>query len=167
LDATIQMALVGELAEVAGPPLGFVPVGDEATWAEHYRLMRADHEEGRRTHDRVVPDEVTRSMMIAPRRKAGPVTFYLAELAGRPVAYAARVECPNGLGMIEDVFTLPEVRNKGIASALIAHILARLRSVIPARPVFLGAHALQGAKHLYRRLGFQPVMVTREFLQQD
>jgi predicted GNAT family acetyltransferase len=106
-------------------------------------------------------------MIIALRRKAGPMTFYIAELAGRPVAYAARVECPNGLGMIEDVFTLPDVRNKGIASALIAHVLGRLRGEIPARPVFLGAHALQGAKHLYRRLGFQPVMVTREFLRQD
>jgi predicted GNAT family acetyltransferase len=95
------------------------------------------------------------------------VTFYLAELAGRPVAYAAKVECPNGLGMIEDVFTLPDARKKGIASALIAHILGRLRSKIPRRPVFLGAHALQGAKHLYRRLGFQPLMVTREFLRQD
>jgi hypothetical protein len=59
LDATIQMALVGELAEVAGPPLDFVAVGDEPTWAELYRLMRADHEEGRRTHGMVVPDEVT------------------------------------------------------------------------------------------------------------
>jgi GNAT superfamily N-acetyltransferase len=160
------MALVGELTEVAGPPLDFVAVGDDSTWAELYRLMRADHEEGRRTHDMVVPDEVTRSMMIALRRKAGPMTFYLAESAGRPVAYAARVECPNGLGMIEDIFTLPDVRNKGIASTLIAHILGRLRSEIPACSVFLGAHAHQGAKHLYRRPGFQPVMVTREFLRQ-
>jgi GNAT superfamily N-acetyltransferase len=167
LDATIQMALVGELAGVAGPPLDFVAVGDQPTWAEFHRLMRADHEEGRRTHDKIVPDEVTRSMVIAMQRKVGPVTFYLAELAGRPVAYAAKVECPNGLGMIEDVFTLPAVRNKGIASALIAHILGRLRTNIPTRPVFLGAHALQGAKHLYRRLGFQPVMVTRWFLRQD
>jgi hypothetical protein len=72
LDATIQMALVGELAEVAGPPLDFVPVEDEPTWAELYRLMRADHDEGRRTHDMIVPDEVTRSMIIALRRKPDP-----------------------------------------------------------------------------------------------
>ena len=45
LDATIQMALTGELAEIVGPPLDFAPVGDEPTWAELYRLMRADHEE--------------------------------------------------------------------------------------------------------------------------
>jgi GNAT superfamily N-acetyltransferase len=167
LDAKIQMALGGELANVAGPPLDFVAVSDEPTWAELYRLMRLDHEEGRRTHHMVVPDEVTRSMIVALQRKAGPMTFYLAELAGRPVAYAAKVECPNGLGMIEDVFTLPEVRNQRIASALIAEILRRLRSEIPTCPVFLGAHALQGAKHLYRRLGFQPVTVTREFLRQD
>jgi GNAT superfamily N-acetyltransferase len=101
------------------------------------------------------------------RRKAGPVTVYLAVLAGRPVAYGAKVECPNGLGMIEDIFTLSVARKRGIASALIAHLLGRLRTEIPTRPVFLGAHARQEAKRLYRRLGFQPIMVTREFLRQN
>ncbi len=144
LDATIQMALTGELAEVAGPPLDFAPVEDEAAWAELYRLMRADHEEGRRTNHMIVPEKVTRGMISNLRRKAGPMTFYLAALAGRPVAYGAKVECPNGLGMIEDIFTLPAARNKGIASALIAHLLGRLRTKAPARPVFLGAHALEG-----------------------
>ena len=113
LDATIQMALTGELAEVAGPPLDFAPVDDEAAWAELYRLMRADHEEGRRTNHMIVPEKVTRGMISNLRRKAGPMTFYLAALAGRPVAYGAKVECPNGLGMIEDIFTLPVARIQG------------------------------------------------------
>jgi GNAT superfamily N-acetyltransferase len=164
LDATIQMALTGELAGSTGPPLAFVPVEDGPTWEALYRLMRADHDEGRRTHGMVAPDEVTRGMIIDLKRKAGPVTFYLAALAGQPVAYAAKVECPNGLGMVEDVFTLPEVRRRGIASVLIAHIVGRLRSENPSRLVFLGAHASQEAKRLYRRLGFQPIMTTREFL---
>jgi GNAT superfamily N-acetyltransferase len=166
LDATIQMALTGELAEVAGPPLDFAPVDDEAGWAELYRLMRADHEEGRRTNHMIVPEKVTRGMIMNLRRKAGPMTFYLAALSGRPVTYGAKVECPNGLGMIEDIFTLRAARNRGIASALIARLLGRLRTKAPARPVFLGAHAREGAKHLYRRLGFQPILVTREFLRQ-
>jgi ribosomal protein S18 acetylase RimI-like enzyme len=167
LDATIQMALTGDLAEVAGPPLEFAPVNDEAAWAELYRLMRADHEEARRRNDMILPESVTRGMIMNLRRKAGPMTFYLAALSGRPVAYGAKVECPNGLGMIEDVFTLPAARNRGIASALIAHLLGRLRTKAPARPVFLGAHSRQKAKHLYRRLGFQPVTVTREFLRRS
>ena len=115
----------------------------------------------------IVPEKVTCGMISNLRRKAGPMTFYLAGLSGRPVAYGAKVECPNGLGMIEDIFTLPAARYRGIASTLIAHLLGQLRTKAPASPVFLGAHALEGAKHLYRRLGFQPVMVTREFLRQN
>jgi GNAT superfamily N-acetyltransferase len=164
-NATIQMALTGELAEISGPKLDFAPVDDEAAWAELYRLMRADHEEGRRTNNIVLPDKVTRGIIGGLQRKTGAVTFYLAVLAGEPVACGAKVECPNGLGMIEDIFTSPVARNRGIASTLIAHILGRLRTEMPNRPVFLGAHALDRAKHLYRRLGFQPVMVTREFVR--
>jgi len=77
-------------------------------------------------------------MITILRRKAGTVKFYLAALAGQAVAYASKVECPNGLGMIEDIFTLPVARDRGIASALIANILGRLRAEIPDRPVFLG-----------------------------
>jgi GNAT superfamily N-acetyltransferase len=165
LAVTIQMALTGKLGDVAGPKLDFAPVDDESSWAELYRLMRADHEEGRRTNDIVLPDKVTRGMISGLRRKTGAVTFYLATFAGDPVAYGAKVECPNGLGMIEDIFTSPVARNRGIASALIAYILGQLRMEMPTRPVFLGAHALEGAKHLYRRLGFQPVMVTRELVR--
>jgi GNAT superfamily N-acetyltransferase len=164
-DATIQMALTGKLAEVEGPQLDFAPVDDEAAWARLYRLMRADHEEGRRTNNIVLPDNVTRGMISGLQRKTGAATFYLAALSGEPVAYGARVECANGLGMIEDIFTSPVARNRGIASALIAYILGRLRTETPNRPVFLGAHALERAKHLYRRLGFQPVMVNREFVR--
>jgi GNAT superfamily N-acetyltransferase len=67
---------------------------------------------------------------------------------------------PNGIGMIEDLFTLPQSRRRGIASALIAHFDRELRAV-GCDAVFLGAIADEEAKLLYYNLGFRPVTLTR------
>lgn len=164
LDATIQMVLDGPLARVDAPPIAVRPVESEEDWKTLYGLMHADHDEGARSHHLALADEITLGLVRDIQRKAGPSTMYLAELDGQPVAYAAGVDCANGLGLIEDVFTLPGYRGCGIASGLIAHAIGGLRAEDARRPVYLGAHARQKAKHLYRGLGFLPLTVTREFL---
>ena len=83
---------------------------------------------------------------------------------GQPVAYGAVAVAPGGVGMVEDVFTLPERRGRGVASAMIAAFVedARRRG---CDTVFIGALADEAAKRLYRRLGFAPVALARSWVK--
>jgi predicted GNAT family acetyltransferase len=76
------------------------------------------------------------------------------------VAYGAMISAPNGMGMMEDLFTLPSARQRGIASTMIAHFDRELRAS-GSSGVFLGAVAEEGAKSLYYKPGFRPAMLTR------
>lgn len=79
-------------------------------------------------------------------------------------AYGAGVLCANGLGMVEDLFTLPAFRKRGIATAIIARVIAHVRRQ-GAYQVLIGAHATEPPKRLYAALGFTPVCVTREYIK--
>lgn len=164
LDATVMMLLEGALAIPPKVGITFRPVTSDAEWDIYLRLSRVDHGEGKKTFHMELPEEITRALMADTQRKTSHMTVYLAELEDEPLAFGASVDCPNGLGMIEDLFTLPAHRGNGIASALIAHIVKELRQSDSVRPIFLGALAHEGAKHLYKQLGFEPVMVARELI---
>src|SRR3546814_17737651 len=76
------------------------------------------------------PPRSTRTDTLFPYttlfRSDGPYRFLLASIGGIPVAYGACAAAPSGAGMIEDLFTLPAYRQRGIASALIAHFSGQL-----------------------------------------
>lgn len=67
--------------------------------------------------------------------------------------------------MIEDLFTLPAYRQRGLATAMIGHFSALLVEQ-GSDCVFLGALAGEQAKHLYAKLGFRPIMLTRCWVRQ-
>jgi GNAT superfamily N-acetyltransferase len=166
LDPTIQMLLSGSLtprATLGDLILSVIETDDD--WEDLYRLMKADHAEGKRSFGMDLEDHVTRGLVLDMRRKSGPSTVYLGWIGGKPVAYGSGVDCPGGLGMIEDIFTLPNYRGLGIASALIGGAIDHLRAQNKERPIFLGALAREGAKNLYRELGFEPVLVSRELIR--
>lgn len=73
--------------------------------------------------------------------------------------------CPDGLGLIENLFTLSDQRGRGLMSSFIVAAAARLRAA-GCDAVFLDAHARDTPKRLYARLGFQPVAVTRTWARQ-
>ena len=104
-------------------------------------------------------------MVANYRAKAPAYRFHLALLDGAPVAYGAMIAAPNGMGMIEDLFTLPSARRRGIASTMIAHFDAALRAEACAG-IFLGAVAEEEAKSLYYNLGFRPAMLSRCWVKQ-
>ena len=72
--------------------------------------------------------------------------------------------CPNGLGLIENLFTKPAHRGRGLMSAFIIEAARRLRAA-GCDAVFLDAHAHDTPKRLYRRLGFAPVALTRTWVR--
>jgi GNAT superfamily N-acetyltransferase len=107
---------------------------------------------------------VTQGIFADFRRKDGPSRYLLVDLDGEPCAYGAAVLAPGGIGMVEDLFTLPDHRRQGIASGLIDHCVRDVRSR-GAGPVFLGAHAPERPKRLYAKLGFRPLLVTSQLVK--
>lgn len=160
---TIQMVLRGELGD-RGPPIDLRPVASDPDWDALLELVRADHVEGRRTPDLTLSAEHSRNVVAAYRAKGSAYHFHLAYLDGRPVGYGACAAAPNGAGMIEDLFTLPSARRRGIATAMISAFTDRLRAS-DCHTIFLGALASEPPKHLYNRLGFQPIALARTWVK--
>ncbi|WP_316214628.1 GNAT family N-acetyltransferase [Bradyrhizobium sp. SZCCHNR2035] len=163
LAPTLQMILVGSLAPTNSPVLDIREPRQDQDWQSVYNLVALDHAEGARSNRTALPESVTRGIVAGLRKKSQSCRFFVAYLNGRPSAYGAAVSCPNGLGMVEDLFTLPSCRGRGIASALIHHCIETLRQD-QDRIIFLGAHVTERPKRLYGKLGFTPLMLTREFL---
>jgi GNAT superfamily N-acetyltransferase len=161
---TIQMALQGELTE-RGAAIDLRPVAGDADWDSLLQLVLADNAEGRRTADLDLPPEFTAAQVAGYRAKSGAYHFNLVMLDGVAVAYGAYAAAPNGAGMIEDLFTLPSARRRGIATAMIAAFIDRLRG-LGSDTIFLGALATEHPKHLYAGLGFRPVMLARSWVRE-
>jgi len=89
---------------------------------------------------------------------------FLAREAGVAGAYGASVLCANGLGMVEDLFTLPAFRKRGSATAILARAITHVRQQGAAQ-ILIGAHTTEPPKRLYAALGFAPVCVTREYIK--
>lgn len=156
--ATIQMVLSEKLrTDYSG---NIAPIESEADWQSLAALVRRDHEEGARTSGNILPPSVTDGIIAGYRAKSGPYHFHLTRIDGEPAAYGALVAAPSGAGMIEDLFTLPAYRNRGIATAMIAQFSTALEEK-GCTSIFLGALVNEQAKHLYAKLGFRPEMLTR------
>jgi len=155
----VQMACE-RVRPVAGADIEIVAVRGDADWEALGALVLADIEEGKRTGHLDLDAGFVGGMVANYRLKTPDYRFHLALRDGLPVAYGAMALAPNGMGMIEDLFTLPSARRQGIASALIAHFGGALHAM-GARAIFLGAVAEEEAKTLYYNLGFRPVMLSR------
>ncbi len=140
------------------------PVETEDDWTTLERLTRLDHEE--MTQRRGVPvyrELVTREMVATRRAKAPSVRFWLAQEDGTDCAFLSAWPGVHGVGQVENLFTQPEFRGRGIATALIARCVedARERG---AGPILIGAEPDDTPKAMYAALGFTPVLVVREYL---
>jgi GNAT superfamily N-acetyltransferase len=160
---TIQMALQGDLTD-RGAPIELRQVASDADWDALQQLVLVDHTEGRRTNDLGISPAVSAGMVAGYRAKSSAYHFHLAVRGGVPVAYGAYALAPNGAGMIEDLFTLPSARRRGIATAMIAAFTHHLRAT-GSHTLFLGALATEQPKHFYARLGFRPVMLARTWVR--
>jgi GNAT superfamily N-acetyltransferase len=172
LTPTLQMVLdesspVAESADprpIRGPAaLELAPVRTEDDWDALYRLTRANHLEGSSSHHLQLDEDVTRGLVAGYRARTAVAQFFLARLGGAPCAYGSAVLGPYGMGIVEDLFTLPEHRRHGIARAIIARAVdhARERGM---GPMLIGAHVTEVPKAYYARLGFVPACVTRQYL---
>lgn len=168
-DPELQMVLQGELTVPAGPGSGPVaairPVVDDRDWASLRRLIRLDHlEEAERAGRPPIAAEVTDQIVRQKRAKAPAVQFFLAGVGGEDVGFFSSWPGRDGLGKVEDLFTRPDQRNRGIATALVTHCVADARNR-GADAVLIGAAAADTPRLLYARLGFDPVLVYTSYSQ--
>jgi GNAT superfamily N-acetyltransferase len=163
LTPTLQLVLTGAL-RATPPNLELRAVTAETDWQSLAALVRQDHGEGARTHGRALPAEVTAGLVAGYRKKSPACQFFLARRDGIDCGYGAGVVCEDRMGMVEDLFTLPAFRRRGVATAIIARAVAHVRDH-GADAVLIGSHATEPPKRLYAALGFLPVCVTREYIK--
>jgi GNAT superfamily N-acetyltransferase len=160
----IEMLAPRITAHRGGPAITTQLITDGAGWNRLEPLVRADHREGLRTG--TVDAAVSNGLLSSMRRRAPPCEYQLILIDGEAVGYGMTVRCPNGLALIEELFTLPAWRKRGAMSAFIAAEFARLTAQ-GCDAMFLDAHAHDTPKHLYAQLGFAPVAVTRHWVREE
>lgn len=157
----LVMLLDGELATDA-KLCDIRPVTDDADWEAYAALHDVDWRDYVQRLGR--PEGVwTASAMVRSRRsKSPPVNYWLAYVDGEPRAYCASWAGIDGVGQVEDLFTHPDFRQRGLASALIQHCVADCREH-GASAVVIVADPADTPKHMYAAMGFRPVALTRHY----
>jgi GNAT superfamily N-acetyltransferase len=82
---------------------------------------------------------------------------------GRPLAYALLLDGGRD-GMLEDVYTTPEARGRGLAIAVIAAVLHAARAE-RHELVFVPTDADGRARSLYEGLGFEPLAIDHRLMK--
>jgi GNAT superfamily N-acetyltransferase len=140
------------------------PIQSGSDWESYWELMWVDWMEGQQKQGRVAREDVARQMWHARRLKQPPVRYWLAYVDERPVAYFSSWAGVGGVGQVEDLFTHPDFRLRGIAASLIFHCVGASRDE-GAGPIVIAADPTDTPKNIYHRLGFRAVAVASQYLK--
>jgi len=161
----VELVLEGELraSPDASVDIRLVESGDD--WRSLTALWQQQHDEevAKGQHDRWGPG-VVEQMVMSKQFKAPALSFWLARVDGTDVAFFSSWPGLDDVGIVEDLFTRPEFRHRGIATALIAHSVADARER-GAGPVAILARAEDTPKLMYAALGFRPSAISRTYLK--
>ncbi len=164
VSSEVQLLLEGEL-KTDPTDVEIRLCESDGDWETLEGLTRADHEEeARKFGQPVYAREVTAQMVAVRRGKCPPLRFWIARVDGRDCAFFSSWPGTNGIGKVEDLFTLPAFRGRGVGTALIAYAVRDARDR-GAGPVLIGALSDDTPKHMYAALGFRPLCVMREYLK--
>lgn len=163
-NEALVMLLEGDLIG-SPPPCDIRPLQTEADWETCWELMILDWREHNERRPQKAGDDVARQMWVAKKRKQPPCQYWLAYAGERAVAYFNSWEGTDGVGQVEDLFTHPDFRKRGIATALLHHCVAQSRAR-GAGPVVIVADPTDTPKNIYARMGWRPVAVTGGLLRQ-
>jgi GNAT superfamily N-acetyltransferase len=156
----LVLALEGDLHATA-KPFDIREVLTDADW-ETYRAL---DELASQAWDPAfpAPDQATLGDFLRSKRlKSPPARVWLAFVADVACAYLSSWPGDNGVGIVEDLFTHPDYRHRGIATALIAHCVEDARNR-GARPVIINADPKDTPKQMYSAMGFRPLYITRSY----
>ena len=159
-DALI-MLLAGDLAGQAKYHDIRLVEGEE-NWKAHRSLHMAGWITYQETAGEAESSAVGEAMFRSRRAKSPPMRYWLAYVDGAPSAYLASWEGLDGVGQVEDLYTQPEFRHRGLATALIHHCVADCRSH-GAGPVVIVCDPGDTPKQMYAAMGFRPVAMKRSY----
>ncbi|MGI5120907.1 GNAT family N-acetyltransferase [Marinactinospora thermotolerans] len=165
VETLLELVVTGPLVgpTPAGAGVDILPVEDDAGWERLAELFRLDHEEEDAGEGRPPrPAEETAQAVLARRAKTPAVRYWLAVEEGRPCGFFSSWPRRGEMAKVEDLFVRPEHRGRGVATRLLHHAVADARSQ-GAGPVLIRAAHDDRPKHLYARMGFRPVAVTRYY----
>jgi ribosomal protein S18 acetylase RimI-like enzyme len=164
-NASVTLVLEGELRE---PPAAFDirPAASDADWnvIEDMHWLDAQEEVSKGLQP-PWPRSVTAAMVRTKRRKAPAVQYFLARVDGVDCAFFSAWPGDNGVGQVEDLYTLPAFRGRGIARSLMVTCVSDARAR-GAGPVIICARAEDTPKSMYEAMGFRPLCVQRGYLKQ-
>jgi GNAT superfamily N-acetyltransferase len=162
----VELVLTGAAPPRPHPPgLRIRPVDDADDWAVLARMARSDHlEQCARRGEPPYPEAVSAALVADRRAKAPRLRTWLASADGFDVAHVASLAGEHGLGLVEDLYTIPEARGRGIGAALVAHAVDRIRDG-GGDAVLIGARPGDRPVDLYRALGFEPLYLERSYLR--
>jgi GNAT superfamily N-acetyltransferase len=153
--------LEGELRG-APTPYEIRPVSSQADWDAYEALHEIDWLEDNEGREPLTERWNPAVSFRAVRNVSPPARPWLAWLDGRAVAYFSSWEGVAGVGQVEDLFTHPDYRHRGLATALIHHCVADARSH-GAGPVVIASDPTDTPKHMYAAMGFVPVAIQRSY----
>jgi GNAT superfamily N-acetyltransferase len=159
-NPTLQLLLDGPLVGPRPNRFEIRQAHSDADWRELARLFRADHvETDEKLAQSVFDPDLTDQIVAVHRMSAEEIPFFIAWIDSEPVAFFSSWHGQDGVGMVEDLFTMPSHRHRGIARALIHHCVAEARAR-GAERVLIGAEPDDTPKNLYGAMGFRPVCMT-------
>lgn len=153
------MLLEGELAGTP-KPYDIRLIEDDIGWAEYELLHEIDWRDSntKPETERWNP----RVGFLSDRVKSPPVRSWLAYDGNRAVAYFSSWGGIDAVGQVENLFTHPDLRHRGYATALLHHCVADARAQ-GAGPVVIVCDPNDTPKRLYASLGFRPVAIKRSY----
>ncbi|MGQ0805637.1 MAG: GNAT family N-acetyltransferase [Actinomycetota bacterium] len=160
----VELVLEADLRASAAS-MDIRPVESDDDWRSLTALWQVSHEEEveQGQHDAWGPG-VTEQMVTARQLKAPDLRFWLARADGTDAAFFSSWPGRDGVGIVEDLFTRPEFRHRGIATALIAHCVADARAR-GAGPVAISTRTADTPKLMYAAMGFRPCAISRSYLK--
>jgi len=161
----VELVLDGELRAAPDPSVDMRLVKTDNDWRSLTELWETQHDEevAKGQHDPWGPG-VVEQLVMSKQLKAPALAFWLARVDDADVAFFSSWPGDDDVGIVEDLFTRPEFRHRGIATALIARSVADARAR-GAGPIAILARAEDTPKHMYAALGFRPVAISRTYLK--
>ena len=162
-EEDLELVLEGELRSQPGP-CDIRRVETEEQWASSGVLHEMDWVERCERLGRP-PDPAVPAGFAALRRTTPPdLRYWMAYIDGSAVAHAWSWAGVEGVGVVEDLFTDPDYRHRGIATALISHGIADARAR-GAGSVIISADPSDTPMRMYAALGFRPILVVRHYVR--
>lgn len=160
---SLLMVLDGPLG--AEPrPLEIREISADADWEALHALRALDWHESGPPLPPAVKQELLVQLTANMRARTPPFRFWLGVVDARPCGYFSSWPGVDGMGVVEHLFTHPDYRRRGVATALIAHAVADARER-GADAVAISGRSDDWPKRLYARLGFRPLATTRSYVK--